>query len=111
MQADIFAETATANSNVNTPNATALNATAPGQLRVIKRNGTVVGYDDSKIALAISKAFLALEGSAAASSSRIHETVAQLTTLVSSTFKRRMPTGGMVHIEEIQDQVELALMR
>jgi len=111
MQADIFAETAAPQANTNTPNTTALNATAPGQLRVIKRNGTVVGYDDSKIALAISKAFLAHEGSAAASSSRIHETVAQLTTIVSSTFKRRMPTGGMVHIEEIQDQVELALMR
>ncbi|WP_068860118.1 ribonucleoside-diphosphate reductase subunit alpha [Perlucidibaca aquatica] len=111
MQADIFAETPAANAHSATPNTLGQNATAPGQLRVIKRNGTVVGYDDSKIALAISKAFLAHEGSAAASSSRIHETVAQLTTLVSSTFKRRMPTGGMVHIEEIQDQVELALMR
>ncbi len=107
MQTDIFAEAST-----TTPKAADnLQATAPGQLRVIKRNGTVVGYDDSKIALAISKAFLAVEGSAAASSSRIHETVAQLTTMVSGTFKRRMPTGGMVHIEEIQDQVELALMR
>ena len=107
MQADIFAEAPPA-AQANDNN---LQATAPGQLRVIKRNGTVVSYDDSKIALAISKAFLAVEGSAAASSSRIHETVAQLTTMVSGTFKRRMPTGGMVHIEEIQDQVELALMR
>ncbi|MEL0028006.1 MAG: ATP cone domain-containing protein, partial [Perlucidibaca sp.] len=107
MQTDIFAEAGTA----TPPTADNLQGTAPGQLRVIKRNGTVVGYDDSKIALAISKAFLAIEGSAAASSSRIHETVAQLTTMVSGTFKRRMPTGGMVHIEEIQDQVELALMR
>ncbi|MEO6698210.1 MAG: ribonucleoside-diphosphate reductase subunit alpha [Paraperlucidibaca sp.] len=105
MQADIFAEATT-----QTP-ATPVASTAPGQLRVIKRNGTVVGYDDSKIALAISKAFLAIEGSAAANSGRIHETVAQLTTLVSATFKRRMPSGGMVHIEEIQDQVELSLMR
>ena len=105
MQADIFAE-ATTHKKVDD-----LQATAPGQLRVIKRNGAVVSYDDSKIALAISKAFLAVEGSAAASSARIHETVAQLTTMVSGTFKRRMPTGGMVHIEEIQDQVELALMR
>jgi len=111
MQADIFAESPAAKASTPDHNAPQLQATAPGQLRVIKRNGTVVGYDDSKIALAISKAFLALEGSAAASSSRIHETVAQLTTMVSSTFKRRMPTGGMVHIEEIQDQVELALMR
>jgi len=86
-------------------------ATAPGTLRLIKRNGTVVPYDDSKITVAITKAFLAVEGGTAAASSRIHETVAQLTAMVSSTFKRRMPTGGTVHIEEIQDQVELALMR
>ncbi len=86
-------------------------ATAPGTLRLIKRNGSVVPYDDSKIAVAITKAFLAVEGGTAAASSRIHETVAQLTVMVSSTFRRRMPTGGTVHIEEIQDQVELALMR
>ncbi len=94
------------------PSATTdVNATAPGTLRLIKRNGTVVPYDDGKIAVAITKAFLAVEGGVAAASSRIHETVAQLTAMVSSTFKRRMPTGGTVHIEEIQDQVELALMR
>jgi ribonucleoside-diphosphate reductase alpha chain len=88
-----------------------LQVTAPGQLRVIKRNGTVVGYDDSKIAVAITKAFLAVEGGTAAASTRIHETVAKLTAMVSATFKRRMPSGGTIHIEEIQDQVELALMR
>ncbi|MES2917038.1 MAG: ribonucleoside-diphosphate reductase subunit alpha [Pseudomonadota bacterium] len=86
-------------------------ATAPGTLRVIKRNGTVVAYDESKISVAITKAFLAVEGGNAAASSRIHETVAQLMSMVTTTFKRRMPTGGTVHIEEIQDQVELALMR
>ena len=88
-----------------------LGATAPGQLRVIKRNGTVVPYTDDKITVAISKAFLAVEGGNAAASSRIHTTVKQLTDQVSSTFKRRMPSGGTIHIEEIQDQVELALMR
>ncbi|MDX9874355.1 MAG: ribonucleoside-diphosphate reductase subunit alpha, partial [Spongiibacteraceae bacterium] len=88
-----------------------LQVTAPGQLRVIKRNGTVTGYEDSKIAVAISKAFLAVEGSSASASSRIHETVAKLTAQVSATFRRRMPSGGTIHIEEIQDQVELALMR
>jgi ribonucleoside-diphosphate reductase alpha chain len=86
-------------------------ATAPGQLRVIKRNGTLVSYDASKIAFAISKAFLAVEGGSAADSSRVHQQVALLTEAVSNTFKRRMPSGGTVHIEEIQDQVELALMR
>ena len=88
-----------------------LAATAPGQLRVIKRNGTVVPYTDDKITVAITKAFLAVEGGTAAASSRIHDTVARLTEQVSATFKRRMPSGGTIHIEEIQDQVELALMR
>lgn len=88
-----------------------LNATAPGQLRVIKRNGTVVPYTDDKITVAITKAFLAVEGGNAAASSRIHDTVARLTEQVTATFKRRMPSGGTIHIEEIQDQVELALMR
>jgi ribonucleoside-diphosphate reductase alpha chain len=88
-----------------------LQATAPGQLRLIKRNGTVVAYDDSKIAVAITKAFLAVEGGTAAASTRIHETVAKLTAQVTATFKRRMPSGGTIHIEDVQDQVELALMR
>ena len=88
-----------------------LQATAPGQLRVIKRNGTVTTFEDSKISVAITKAFLAVEGGTAAASSRIHETVAKLTEQVVGTFKRRMPSGGTLHIEDIQDQVELALMR
>ncbi|HCF5610892.1 TPA: ribonucleoside-diphosphate reductase subunit alpha [Pseudomonas aeruginosa] len=88
-----------------------LAATAPGQLRVIKRNGTVVPYTDDKITVAITKAFLAVEGGTAAASSRIHDTVRHLTEQVTATFKRRMPSGGTIHIEEIQDQVELALMR
>jgi ribonucleoside-diphosphate reductase alpha chain len=88
-----------------------LAATAPGQLRVIKRNGTVVQFEASKINVAITKAFLAVEGGTAAASSRIHETVAKLTTMVMDTFRRRMPSGGTIHIEDIQDQVELALMR
>ncbi len=86
-------------------------ATAPGQLRVIKRNGAVVAYDDSKISVAITKAYLAVEGGHAAASSRIHESVARMTSRISAIFARRMPSGGTIHIEDIQDQVELALMR
>ncbi len=88
-----------------------ISAVAPGQIRVIKRNGMVVPYDDSKISVAITKAFLAVEGGTAAASSRIHETVAELTRRISATFNRRMPSGGTIHIEDIQDQVELELMR
>jgi ribonucleoside-diphosphate reductase alpha chain len=97
-------------SNSTVPSAS-ISATAPGQIRVIKRNGTVVPYDDGKISVAITKAFLAVEGGTAAASSRIHEIVANLTGQVSATFKRRMPSGGTIHIEDIQDQVELSLMR
>jgi ribonucleoside-diphosphate reductase alpha chain len=101
---------ASSNQESNTPSGN-ISATAPGQIRVIKRNGTVVPYDDSKISVAITKAFLAVEGGTAAASSRIHETVAKLAEQVSATFKRRMPSGGTIHIEDIQDQVELSLMR
>jgi ribonucleoside-diphosphate reductase alpha chain len=86
-------------------------ATAPGKLHVIRRNGKVTNYDDSKIAVAITKAFLAVEGSSAAASNRIHDTVAELAKQISNVFIRRMPLGGTIHIEDIQDQVELALMR
>jgi len=88
-----------------------ISAMAPGTLRVIKRNGAVVGYDASKIAVAITKAYIAEEGGTAAASSRIHETVEKMILEISETFKRRMPSGGSIHIEEIQDQVELMLMR
>jgi len=89
----------------------ALSRTAPGKLRVIKRNGAVVPYDPSKIEVAITKAYLAVEGNQAAGSTRIHETVAAMTGQISTIFRRRMPSGGTIHIEDIQDQVELALMR
>ena len=86
-------------------------AITPGQMRVIKRNGSVVPYDQEKIGIAITKAFLAVEGGAAAASTRIHNKVNELANAVTITFSRRMPSGGTLHIEEIQDQVELELMR
>ena len=86
-------------------------AAASGQLRVIRRNGTVTLYDDSKIAVAITKAFLAVEGGNAAASTRIHETVANLVKQITENFAHRWPTGGTIHIEAIQDQVELSMMR
>lgn len=85
--------------------------TTPGQLRVIRRNGKVTPFDASKIAVAMTKAFLAVEGGSAAASTRIHETVERLSQHIMETFRRRMPDGGTIHIEDIQDQVELALMR
>jgi ribonucleoside-diphosphate reductase alpha chain len=96
-------------SNTTSPDTVA--SIAPGQLRVIKRNGAVVPYDESKIIVAITKAYLAVEGGNAAASGRIHELVAQLGRQITETFRHRMPSGGTLHIEDIQDQVELALMR
>ena len=84
---------------------------AAGRYQVIRRNGKLTPFDASKIQVAMTKAFLAVEGGKAANSSRIHETVAQLTDEVGSALFRRLPDGGSVHIEDIQDQVELALMR
>ena len=84
---------------------------SPGQLRIIKRNGSVVDFDGSKIEIAITKAFLAVHTSAAAASSSVHSRVSALSSQVEDTFRKRMPSGGTIHIEEIQDQVELALMR
>ena len=83
----------------------------PGALRVIKRNGEVMPFDANKISVAIGKAFFAVEGEQSHDSSRVHERISELTNMVCSTFKRRLPSGGTIHIEEIQDQVELALMR
>ena len=83
----------------------------PNVIRVIRRNKSVTNYDDNKIAVAMSKAFLAVEGSNAAASSRIHDLVTKLTTDITKVFKRKLPTGGIIDIEDIQDQVELALMR
>lgn len=84
---------------------------ADGRYQVIRRNGKLTPFNASKIQVAMTKAFLAVEGGKAAASSRIHETVAQLTDEVCAALFRRLPDGGSVHIEDIQDQVELALMR
>ena len=110
MQTEV-SSSATAPAQPQTTTDNSIAAMAPGTLRVIKRNGAVVGYDHSKITVAITKAYIAEEGGTAAASSRIHETVAKMAGEISETFKRRMPSGGSIHIEEIQDQVELILMR
>ena len=89
----------------------AIAATAPGEFRVIRRNGKVTSFDGNKIKVALTKAFLAVEGSGAAASTRVHNLVQQLTSEIIAAVTRRMPAGGATHIEDIQDHVELALMR
>jgi len=79
--------------------------------KVIRRNGAVVGFEPSKIAIAMTKAFIAVNGGTGAASARVREQVAVLTENVVKALARRQPAGGTFHIEDIQDQVELALMR
>ncbi|MDQ8728404.1 ribonucleoside-diphosphate reductase subunit alpha [Bradyrhizobium sp. LHD-71] len=80
-------------------------------LQIIRRNGTVSRFDAAKISIAMTKAFLAVEGHTAAASRRVHENVAQLTADVGAALTRRLGDGRTFHIEDVQDQVELALMR
>ncbi|MDM4769134.1 ribonucleoside-diphosphate reductase subunit alpha [Solimonas sp. SE-A11] len=86
-------------------------ATAPGAIKVIRRNGKVTGFDAGKISIAVTKAFLAVEGGAAAASAAVREKVEGITRQVVQGLTRHMTGGGTLHIEDIQDQVELALMR
>src|SRR6202795_1416270 len=114
------ASSAVAPSPATPPNPTAGASSAPlavntdprlAQYKVIRRNGAVVGFEPSKIAIAVTKAFFAVNGGQSAASSRVRELTAQLTDHVVTALMRRKPEGGAIHIEEIQDQVELALMR
>ncbi|QGZ55611.1 ribonucleoside-diphosphate reductase subunit alpha [Paraburkholderia acidiphila] len=79
--------------------------------KVIRRNGSVVSFEPSKVAIAMTKAFLAVNGGQGAASARVRELVEQLTQNVVRALVRSRPNGGTFHIEDIQDQVELALMR
>ncbi|SHG36007.1 ribonucleoside-diphosphate reductase subunit alpha [Massilia sp. CF038] len=84
---------------------------ASGDYRIIRRNGAVVAFEPSKIAVAVTKAFLAVNGGQGAASARVRELVEQLTNAVVAALVRRQPSGGTFHIEDVQDQVELSLMR
>jgi ribonucleoside-diphosphate reductase alpha chain len=81
------------------------------QYKVIRRNGAVVGFEPGKISVAVTKAFLAINGGQGAASARVRELVEKLTGTVVNALIRRQPNGGTFHIEDIQDQVELSLMR
>ncbi len=103
-------------SSFHTPSA-GYDTAAPGQesayaqYKIIRRNGAVVGFEPAKISIALTKAFIAVNGGQGAASARVREVVAALTDAVVSALMRRQPNGGTFHIEDIQDQVELALMR
>ena len=79
--------------------------------QIIRRNGAVVPFEPSKIAVAVMKAFLAVHGTQGAASASVRDTVDGLTQAVIRALMRSRPSGGTFHIEDVQDQVELGLMR
>lgn len=79
--------------------------------QIIRRNGAVVSFEPNKIAVALMKAFLAVHGTQGAASASVRETVERLTEGVVRALLRSRPGGGTFHIEDVQDHVELALMR
>jgi ribonucleoside-diphosphate reductase alpha chain len=79
--------------------------------QIIRRNGAVVPFEPNKIAVALMKAFLAVHGSQGAASASVREDVDLLTQNVVRALMRSRPSGGTFHIEDVQDQVELGLMR
>ena len=78
---------------------------------VVRRSGDVVEFNPTKIAVAITKAYIAVHGHNSVSSVAVREQIASLTNMVIIALQNRKPDGGSIHIEEIQDQVELAMMR
>ncbi|MFM1765962.1 MAG: Ribonucleoside-diphosphate reductase 1 subunit alpha, partial [Pseudomonadota bacterium] len=90
------------------------NPAAPHALanyQIIRRNGAVVPFEPNKIAVALMKAFLAVHGTQGAASASVREVVEGLTQTVVRALVRSRPGGGTFHIEDVQDQVELGLMR
>ena len=86
-------------------------ASALAHYQIIRRNGAVVPFEPDKIAIAMMKAFLAVHGTQGAASASVRETVDGLTQAVIRALVRSRPGGGTFHIEDVQDQVELGLMR
>ena len=109
--AQLGSSTSTSSTSSSTPTTINPASNPAGAFMVVRRNGDVVPFDAERIERAVKKAFLAVEGQEAASSSRVMSLSKQLSVQVVDVLRRRLSRGGMIHIEDIQDQVELALMR
>ena len=103
--------TATTRNPVATGGAALATGNAYAGYQIIRRNGAVVSFEPSKIAVALTKAFLAVHGTQGAASASVRETVERLTEAVVRALLRSRPGGGTFHIEDVQDHVELGLMR
>ena len=111
-----LAETTLAVQRQSTPSSPTQSTQTPATLslshyQIIRRNGAVVPFEPTKIAVALMKAFLAVHGTQGAASASVRETVDGLTQSVVRALMRSRPGGGTFHIEDVQDQVELGLMR
>ena len=111
-----LAETTLAVQRQSTPSSPTQSTQTPANLslshyQIIRRNGAVVPFEPTKIAVALMKAFLAVHGTQGAASASVRETVDGLTQSVVRALMRSRPGGGTFHIEDVQDQVELGLMR
>ncbi len=113
MLTDLNAPSATAGMIPPLPSDRAGQASAQSlnQYQIIRRNGAVVPFEPNKIAVALMKAFLAVHGTQGAASASVREVVEELTHNVVRALMRSRPGGGTFHIEDVQDQVELGLMR
>jgi ribonucleoside-diphosphate reductase alpha chain len=114
MQSVTSSATASSLPVVGSPTAAGAQRTAPSAYagyQIIRRNGAVVAFEPNKIAVALMKAFLAVHGTQGAASASVRETVDGLTESVVRALLRSRPSGGSFHIEDIQDAVELGLMR
>src|ERR1041384_7773818 len=109
-------QTAATRSSPTAPVSTAATPASPAAsayqgYQILRRNGPVVAFEPNKIAIALMKAFLAVHGTQGAASASVRETVDGLTEMVVRALLRSRPGGGTFHIEDVQDQVELGLMR
>ena len=110
MQTNV-ATPATAMIQPRLPQQSVAGSSAYAGYQIIRRNGSVVSFEPNKIAVALMKAFLAVHGTQGAASASVRETVDALTESVVRALLRSRPGGGTFHIEDVQDQVELGLMR
>ena len=111
MQATTAQATTVAQASVRPASRPAPVASAYQGYQILRRNGAVVSFEPNKIAVALMKAFLAVHGTQGAASASVRETVDSLTESVVRALLRSRPGGGTFHIEDVQDQVELGLMR
>jgi ribonucleoside-diphosphate reductase alpha chain len=111
MQTAVSSPTPAPSSAAEAPAAAKSQTSAYQGYQIIRRNGAVVVFEPNKVAVALMKAFLAVHGTQGAASASVRETVEGLTEAVVRALLRSRPGGGTFHIEDVQDQVELGLMR